>query len=536
MYFIFHTKDKRKLCNLYNDVTSIQHQDSPCCLAKAYVLFSTSNCSCSLDSAHLLSPVSLSASPEVAQDYESNPFNFLSTGVTWKSQVSGGFQSVETPEECQLICADSSDCDSVTWFDSKASPYPNYCQMYIAPDPSTQVICVNCSSGPESCICSGDYICSLDSDQLVELIFEITSEVACASQCFQSSECNYYSWYSPNNQGLKDACALLKGCLERTGNPNCHSGPMDCSDTEVILPDYPLCFDIGLTWSEEMSRGVPNITSTNICQDMCNADSECIKFSWFNALSQPYKNFCEFYPEHVSEPTTPCSNCISGPSTCTCSTSVEACDTSQNLVLDIVRHVDTEVKCQDLCARREDCSWYTWYSGAPLTMTCILLEGCEHRTSCQGCYSGPVTCQNVPTPLPVVLPPQCTEYKELSSYTRNVKTNGNDRLCDNVYCCDLSSSSHSHPDWAGDSWYRFTGDAGTKIQETAPGQHSCGTFISGYMVGGHPTVAEEEVFRTVNFDGSDYQQSIRVINCYQYYVYYLTDCSNYGFDYGYCAE
>jgi len=464
------------------------------------------------------------------------PFCFT-PGVTWNSPQSGGVQSVETPEECQLICADSSYCDKVTWFDSKASPYPHFCSMFIAPDPSTQVVCSNCSSGPESCICSGEYTCSLDSDQLVDLIFGISSELTCASQCFQSSECKYYSWYSPENLVLKDACALLRGCSERSVNLNCHSGPGDCTDTDIILAEYPLCFNIGMTWSEETSRGIPNITSPYLCQDMCRADSNCTSFSWYNTLSQPHQNFCEFYPEQVSEPTTPCSNCISGPSTCTCSTfDYQTCDTSQELVHDIVQNVNTEVECQDLCARREDCSWYTWYSGAgvPLTMTCLLLEGCEHKISCQGCYSGPDNCQNVDLII-MSPPPQCTEYKELSSYTRNVISSGNDNLCGNSYCGDVISISTAHPDWAGASWYRFTGDAGTKILETAPGEMSCGTVAAGYMEGGHPTVAEGEVTRTVKFDGGrNDDRIVTVTNCYQYYVYYLTDCENY--QRGYCAE
>ena len=131
-------------------------------------------------------------------------------GFTWSSRVSGGVKSVETPEECQQICADTSDCDSVTWYDGQASPHPDYCEMFLAPDVSSQIPCSNCTSGPESCTCSGSYTCSLDSDHLVELVFEMTSEIGCAELCFKTPECKHYSWYSPNHPILKETCALLR--------------------------------------------------------------------------------------------------------------------------------------------------------------------------------------------------------------------------------------------------------------------------------------------------------------------------------------
>ena len=82
-------------------------------------------------------------------------------------------------------------------------------------------------------------------------------------------------------------------------------------------------------------------------------------------------------------------------------------------------------------------------------------------------------------------------------------------------------------DWKGAGWYRITGGAGTKLADSVVAHNHCGTYATGWMAGGHPTVAAGEVTRTVNFnwDGNSAWQtrSIRVINCNTHYVYYLEE-------------
>ena len=219
---------------------------------------------------------------------------FSFAGMTWNSHVSSGEQSVASPEECQQVCTDTNDCDTVTWYDGQASTRPYYCEMFIAPDPTSQLSCTNCTTGPKSCTCSGAFTCSLNSDYLVELIMEITSEIVCAELCFQSSECTFYTWFSLENQVLKDTCALLRGCSERKGSSTCKSGPSDCEYRDVLTQQYPLCYKVGSTWSEEMSKGMPNITSPYICQELCEQDPECRRFTWYNTVANPHQTFVNF--------------------------------------------------------------------------------------------------------------------------------------------------------------------------------------------------------------------------------------------------
>ena len=74
-------------------------------------------------------------------------------------------------------------------------------------------------------------------------------------------------------------------------------------------------------------------------------------------------------------------------------------------------------------------------------------------------------------------------------------------------------------------WYRFEGDAGTRMPTTCVDKGKCGTSFPGWLKGGHPTVADGEVDRKVCFHAflnccNDHKQ-IRVKNCSSYYVYKL---------------
>jgi len=102
--------------------------------------------------------------------------------------------------------------------------------------------------------------------------------------------------------------------------------------------------------------------------------------------------------------------------------------------------------------------------------------------------------------------------------------------------CDNFGNSYTNPQWHGDDWYRFISPAGTRIAEEAPGTDYCGTYVTGWMQGSHPTSLGETVTRTVCFQsGSTCQYStvIKVRNCRQYFLYRLVDTPHCNL--GYCA-
>jgi len=133
--------------------------------------------------------------------------------------------------------------------------------------------------------------------------------------------------------------------------------------------------------------------------------------------------------------------------------------------------------------------------------------------------------------IPCALPAQCLNYKELNSPTRKrtFSTPSNDYHCDN--------SRHTR-DWKGAGWYRITGGAGTRLADIQVAESHCGAHRTGSLTGGHPSVGQGEVTRTVNFNWSGNpaftKTNIKVINCGPYYVYYLVDAAT-CYD-GYCTE
>jgi len=76
-----------------------------------------------------------------------------------------------------------------------------------------------------------------------------------------------------------------------------------------------------------------------------------------------------------------------------------------------------------------------------------------------------------------------------------------------------------------EAWYRFEGDAGTRMPTTCVDNDKCGTNFPGWLNGIHPTVEDGEVVREVCFhafsDCCNDRKRIRVKRCSTYYVYKL---------------
>ncbi|CAH3167240.1 unnamed protein product, partial [Pocillopora meandrina] len=110
----------------------------------------------------------------------------------------------------------------------------------------------------------------------------------------------------------------------------------------------------------------------------------------------------------------------------------------------------------------------------------------------------------------------CYNYKNLSDADRKSTYNtpsGGEK------CDDKSSSLISG------KWYRFVGDAGTKMPtQCVPGDR-CGAVLSGWLKGSHPTLADGEVSSEVCFTrGGDCCKksiNIKVKDCGSYFIYKL---------------
>ena len=329
------------------------------------------------------------------------------------------------------------------------------------------------------------------------------------------------------------ACAKLSDCIDIIPDPNVVSGPSNCNGIALVTESYPMCFKIGTSWVHNISSTIPDVPSAEECQSFCLQSPECIAFTWHRVSEDFGSKLCELFPA-IGDSSDECPDCISGPKSCTCSDSV-ACSFDGQYLIDILTEVATEEQCQDLCARDTNCTWYTWYSseGWPFSLACALLSECsDSKVVPDGSvWSGLADCSN--------LPAGCTNYNVLDSHSRNYRVTETNFCGHNDYCCDRPGYSYSSPDWKGHGWYRITGEAGTRILDSPVDHYHCGTAVTGWLSGEHPSPGEGAVTRKVcfNYGGDDcaYEVDIDVLNCDNaYFVYYLKDVPKCWL--GYCTE
>jgi len=104
----------------------------------------------------------------------------------------------------------------------------------------------------------------------------------------------------------------------------------------------------------------------------------------------------------------------------------------------------------------------------------------------------------------------CQGFKTLDSPDRKDSYTNEIELCDH----ELT-----------EGWYRFKGEAGTRMPTTCVPTGRCGASSPGWLNGNHSTVADGEVYRQVCFHTNEgccgKYLKIRVKNCTSYYIYKL---------------
>ena len=92
----------------------------------------------------------------------------------------------------------------------------------------------------------------------------------------------------------------------------------------------------------------------------------------------------------------------------------------------------------------------------------------------------------------------------------------------------------------GPGWFRFQGDAGTKMTTTCVPYLRCGTDAPGWLNGAHPTVADGTVTRSVRFSWKsnccEWSINIQLRNCGNYFVYYISGTPYQNGNLGYCSS
>lgn len=110
---------------------------------------------------------------------------------------------------------------------------------------------------------------------------------------------------------------------------------------------------------------------------------------------------------------------------------------------------------------------------------------------------------------------ECLRYKFLPEADRSQtydyrKVSGGHPICDNTLQRD---------------WYRFVGLAGDRMPDECVPSYHCGTQAAGWLRGGHPSIHDGVVSRTVCYHWINNccwrSNNILVRNCGSFYVYRL---------------
>jgi len=270
---------------------------------------------------------------------------------------------------------------------------------------------------------------------------------------------------------------------------------------------------IGATWEFEWGSDeeIPGIQTVDKCIDLCKEDVLCRGYTWKS--NDIVGNYC--YKFKNLNGIHGCEGCYSGtmPESLAgaCAGSVDdilAQDTAENVE-----------ECSQFCYDTEGCNAFTWYDETtPFSKSCFLYALCDTLVSCFGCSTGRINC--IPS-----LNQQCLNYFILSEDSRS---NTFSYPVD-LNLCDKSGVSNSSPMWRGPGYYRFEEPAGTRIPESPPGKHHCGTGAPGWLNGKHPTEVGLEVEMEACFDWDSEmchrRTDITVTYCDGFYVYFLVEPS-----------
>merc|ERR1719370_2481465 len=177
------------------------------------------------------------------------------------------------------------------------------------------------------------------------------------------------------------------------------------------------CFEPDATWEGETNQGFFNVTSKWECQTICKESSSCQGFTHFNSSASPFANFCETFPSIHSS--IPCSNCVSGPSSCICS-GPYSCSLDGEALLGLDFGVASEDECAESCWNTDGCNFYSYFSSnsSPLKLACAKLSDCNDRKSDPNVVSGPSDCSSIAIVSESY--PMC--FKTGTSWVHNIST------------------------------------------------------------------------------------------------------------------
>ena len=128
-------------------------------------------------------------------------------------------------------------------------------------------------------------------------------------------------------------------------------------------PTYPTCLVANTTWDQDYFLDITlDIATPELCQVLCQDSSSCQAVTWLTAISDIFPLSCSTFSSSTTA-VLPCSDCVSGPSLCSCSQPGE-CVVEDGNILEVLHDIGSEVECQQLCQGETLCQHYTYFGDA----------------------------------------------------------------------------------------------------------------------------------------------------------------------------
>ena len=143
--------------------------------------------------------------------------------------------NVHSEEKCRQICDDHQECDFITFFNGSANPFSNVCLMFNTCDSTIE--CNNCITQTMECYrtCGLNVVGHMDKN-IIDMIPNITSGVDCKKLCLESDNCNFYTYYSKEDNQYHELCILLTELLPPVEpSDSASSGPANCTSSECFF-------------------------------------------------------------------------------------------------------------------------------------------------------------------------------------------------------------------------------------------------------------------------------------------------------------
>ena len=151
--------------------------------------------------------------------------------------------------------------------------------------------------------------CQIDDTNLIGFINGVMTSDDCKQECEDSSsDCKIYSYYGQEGIPFFETCLLFNDCTILNPAVDCVTEDIECS----LFCNAPVEGRLG----ENLIKIVPDVTDAD-CEVACEAEEQCLFFTYHYANSTPYPRSC-FLLTEIQGPLSPCQEgtCITASSKC----------------------------------------------------------------------------------------------------------------------------------------------------------------------------------------------------------------------------